>query len=198
MSQVTTTRRGLVLAAVGAGGALGATAAARAQDATTHRVEMTDELVFDPDALTVAPGDTVVWETVGSIGHSVTAYEDEIPDDAAYFASDGLEDESSARSAYPDEGDVAEGETYEHTFEVEGTYDYFCIPHESVGMLGTITVGADAGGGGGDATEASGEAGGASGVEVPPSAQVLGVATTVAMVAVLGLAYVMLRYGGYD
>lgn len=198
MSHVTATRRGLVLTAIGAGGALGATTTARAQDATTHRVEMTDELVFDPDTLTIAPGDTVVWETVGSVGHSVTAYEDEIPDDAAYFASDGLEDESSARRAYPAEGDVAEGETYEHTFEVEGRYDYFCIPHETVGMLGTIAVGADAGGGGGDATEAPGEGGGGSGVAVPPSARVLGVATTVAMVAVLGLAYVMLRYGGYD
>jgi hypothetical protein len=33
---------------------------------------------------------------------------------------------------------------------------------------------------------------------VPPTALMLGVATTVAMVSILGLAYVMLRYGGYD
>lgn len=185
-----------MLAAVGTGAAAAAPGA-RAQDATTHQVDMTDDLVFDPDALTVAPGDTVVWETVGSIGHSVTAYEDGIPTDAEYFASGDFEDESSARSGYPAQGDVAEGETYEHTFDVEGTYDYFCIPHESVGMLGTITVGADAGGG--DATAAADEGGGGvSVVEVPPTALMLGVATTVAMVSILGLAYVMLRYGGYD
>jgi len=180
-----------MLAAVGTGAAA-ATPGARAQDATTHQVDMTDDLVFDPDELTIAPGDTVVWETVGRVGHSVTAYEDEIPADAEYFASGGFDDESSARSGYPAQGDVAEGETYEHTFEVEGTYDYFCIPHESVGMLAELTVSADAGEDGGDGEGVVPVPG------VPPSAQVLGVATTVAMVAVLGLAYVMLRYGGYD
>lgn len=32
------------------------------------------------------------------------------------------------------------GATFEHTFEVKGTYDYFCIPHESIGMMGSMTV----------------------------------------------------------
>lgn len=103
-------------------------------------VDLTDELVFEPDRVSVAVGDTVVWENVGSIDHTVTAYEDRIPDGAAYFASGGFDAEQAARGAYP-EGAVGGGETFEHTFETAGTYEYFCIPHEGTGMTGTVEVG---------------------------------------------------------
>jgi hypothetical protein len=33
------------------------------------------------------------------------------------------------------------GATFEHTFETEGVYHYYCIPHESLGMLGSVIVG---------------------------------------------------------
>ena len=107
------------------------------------RVELTDDLLFDPDEVTVSVGETVVWENVGSVGHSVTAYEDEIPDGAEYFASGGFDSESAARDAYsagdPESGVVPGGESYEHTFETAGTYAYFCIPHEGT-MTGTVEV----------------------------------------------------------
>jgi hypothetical protein len=32
------------------------------------------------------------------------------------------------------------GGTFSFTFEEPGTYDYFCIPHESLGMIGSVTV----------------------------------------------------------
>src|SRR5262249_44641322 len=32
------------------------------------------------------------------------------------------------------------GATYEHTFTQAGTYPYFCTPHRSIGMTGTIVV----------------------------------------------------------
>lgn len=77
---------------------------------------MTDGLVFNPDEITVAPGTTVIWENVGNIGHSVTAYEEDIPSQAAYFASGGFESEDDVRGAYvaggPDSGDVAGGESF--------------------------------------------------------------------------------------
>ncbi|NHX35713.1 MULTISPECIES: plastocyanin/azurin family copper-binding protein [Halolamina] len=107
---------------------------------TTHTVDMTDSLVFDPAELTIEAGDTVVWENVGSVGHSVTAYEDNIPEEADFFASGGFDAEQPARDAYPEQGDIPGGESYQHTFETLGTYEYFCIPHESVGMIGTIEV----------------------------------------------------------
>ncbi|KPN30822.1 hypothetical protein SY89_01562 [Halolamina pelagica] len=71
---------------------------------TTHTVDMTDSLVFDPAELTIEVGDTVVWENVGSVGHSVTAYEDGIPEEAEFFASGGFDAEQPARDAYPEQG----------------------------------------------------------------------------------------------
>jgi plastocyanin len=71
----------------------------------------------------------------------VTAYESGIPDEAAYFASGGYDSEEAAREAWTNlEGAITSGDTYEHTFEVPGTYHYFCIPHERGGMVGTVTV----------------------------------------------------------
>ena len=102
-------------------------------------VDMTDSLLFRPETITVSVGDTVVWENVGTIGHSVTAYEEKIPEEASYFASGGFDSEDAARNSYPD-GDIPGGEAYEHTFEVPGTYEYFCIPHEMSGMIGTVVV----------------------------------------------------------
>lgn len=38
------------------------------------------------------------------------------------------------------EGYVQSGQYYTHTFEMTGTHDYFCIPHEAAGMEGSIIV----------------------------------------------------------
>jgi hypothetical protein len=38
-----------------------------------------------------------------------------------------------------------EGATETVTFDVEGTYDYYCIPHKSFGMVGRIVVGSPGG-----------------------------------------------------
>jgi len=152
----------------------------------TVTIDMTDELVFDPDETTVAPGTTVVWENVGQVGHSVTAYEDEIPEEAEFFASGDLEDEQAARQSYPQQGDVAGGESYEHTFDVEGEYGYFCVPHEAVGMVASLTV----------TTEQQGGDGGPSVPTVPDSAMVIALASTMALLSVSFLSYFFLKYGG--
>lgn len=106
----------------------------------TDTVDMNDELGFAPKRIEVEAGTTVTWENVGTIGHTVTAYEDEIPDGATYFASGGFESESPAIDGYPDEGNLKEDESYEHTFETKGTYKYYCIPHEMNGMVGYVKV----------------------------------------------------------
>ncbi len=106
---------------------------------TDNLVDMTDDLNFEPAEITVSVGETVTWTTTGSVPHSVTAYEEQLPDGAAYFASGGFDSESAAREAYPSEGSVASEESYEHTFETAGEFAYFCIPHES-GMKGTVIV----------------------------------------------------------
>jgi plastocyanin len=188
----TLSRRGFVRG-VGAAGGVAASLAgsaepASAQGATTHTVAMTDSLIFDPDSLTIAPGDTVVWETVGSVGHSVTAYEDEQPEGVEFWSSGDLDGEQAARDAYPEQGDVATGETYERTFETEGVYEYFCIPHEAAGMVAELEVvegGAPPEGGGGPPVP-----------QVPDSARSLAVAATTAMLSVLALAWFFIKYGG--
>jgi plastocyanin len=108
------------------------------QTPTEPYVAMTDGLNFEPATLTVDVGATVTWETTGSVAHNVAAYEADLPEGAAYFASGGFESESAARGAYPD-GSVGTDETYSHTFETTGEFPYFCLPHES-SMQGTIVV----------------------------------------------------------
>jgi len=153
---------------------------------TTRTVDMTDGLVFDPEEITVEAGDTVVWENVGSVGHSVTAYEDEIPEGADYWASGGFDTEQDAREGYPDRGDIPGGESYEHTFETVGTHAYFCIPHEGAGMVGAVEAVEEL-----STPEPAGPA-------VPDSAKTLGVGAAFAMVATLVLTYLFLHYGGDD
>lgn len=96
---------------------------------------------FEPAEITVTTGETVVWGNSSSRPHSVTAYENGIPEGADYFASGGFESQRTAEDGYfDDRGVVDPGETYEHAFEVPGTYRYFCIPHEPAGMKGAVVV----------------------------------------------------------
>lgn len=87
-------------------------------------------------------GEPVVWRNTGSRTHTVTAYQSRIPDAATYFASGGFDGEGAAREAWNANGGggIVSGETYKRTFEVPGTYNYFCIPHEPTGMVGKFTV----------------------------------------------------------
>jgi plastocyanin len=39
-----------------------------------------------------------------------------------------------------DSGNVDAGQSYSYIFSTPGTYRYVCIPHEMLGMIGTITV----------------------------------------------------------
>ena len=119
--------------------ALSTTGCLNGQSSSAQTVTMPGDLRFEPKTATIDPGETVTWTNESDIDHTVTAYEDEIPDEAAYFASGGFESERTARNRLT-EGLIAPGENYEHTFEEPGTYGYFCIPHEGAGMVGTVRV----------------------------------------------------------
>jgi plastocyanin len=100
---------------------------------------------FKPAEVTVAPGETVVWRNTSSVRHTITAYEDDIPGEAEFFATGEFDSQSAAEDGWTKgQGGLDSGETYEHTFEVPGTYEYFCIPHEVSGMKGTVVVSEDA------------------------------------------------------
>ena len=103
------------------------------------RVSMTEDFEFDPKRSTISVGTTVRWTNDSEVGHTVTAYDGRIPSDAAYFASGGFNSEKAARNDVSG-GLIGSGDTYVHTFEISGTYEYVCVPHESSGMTGTVVV----------------------------------------------------------
>ncbi|ELZ27281.1 plastocyanin [Halogeometricum pallidum JCM 14848] len=78
-----------------------------------------------------------------------------------------------------------EGFSYKHTFSTLGTYEYHCQPHKSAGMVGSIEV-----------VESISTPAPSNVPSVPDSAKTLGIATTFAMVATMGLAFFFLKYGG--
>ena len=109
-------------------------------DDADHVVNM-QAVAFEPEELTIQQGDTVAWKHAAGEPHNVVAYEGESPEDAEYWASGGFESEAAAREGWEKgNGAVQSGQSYVHTFETTGTHEYFCVPHEAAGMVGSVTV----------------------------------------------------------
>lgn len=100
---------------------------------------MTAEQRFEPATIVVSVGEPVVFVNDSDEAHTVTADEEALPEGSSYFASGGFEDEAVARTSSSD-GFILAGQTYSVDFNRPGTYEYFCIPHESSGMRGSIVV----------------------------------------------------------
>jgi plastocyanin len=98
----------------------------------THTIDMAAEFVFDPAELTINVGDTVTWVVVGEFPHSTTCDPAKAADPAHAVLPEGAEPWDS--------GILQTDQEFSHTFDVAGEYSYFCIPHESMGMLGKLTV----------------------------------------------------------
>lgn len=82
-------------------------------------------VLFEPAAVTVAPGTVVVFEWTGDGGQHNVEHEG-----GDWENPDGLVD--------------AAGHTYARTFEEPGTHLYKCWPHAGVGMKGAVFVDAHA------------------------------------------------------
>ena len=91
---------------------------------------------FDPIGVYVEPGTTVTFE-IQSGAHSSTSYTTDNPSVSERRIPEGAESWDS--------GTISTGGSFDHTFETEGTYDYFCIPHKTLGMVGRIVVGSPGG-----------------------------------------------------
>lgn len=91
-------------------------------DENTVVVGPNGSFTFDPDSLTVSPGTEVlfVWD---SGGHNLDV--DSQPDGASW---EGVGETQSS------------GFEHSHTFDTAGEYEYYCSPHQSQGMNGSITV----------------------------------------------------------
>ena len=77
---------------------------------------------FDPPDVTIKAGETVTWTNDEGVAHDV----DKTSGPGPQFNSGP-------------EGGMMEGDTFEHTFDQPGTYEYICRVH-APGMAGTITV----------------------------------------------------------
>ena len=159
----------------GAEGNVGSYEDARGESEVTVQVGAGDQgLAFDPTLLWVDAGTTITFEWTGNGGgHNVQNVEG---------------------PASLDSGDPVgeEGATYEYETSEEdvGITHYHCVPHTDVGMHAGLAVGEDI------ETESTGGGGGSDAVFVPQGARALSVATFVAMVSTLGLAFVFMKYGG--
>jgi plastocyanin len=102
-------------------------------------VGMTSDRAFEPTSITVSVGDAVTWTNDSADAHTVTAEGDSLPDGADYFASGDAPSEDEAVDDIA-AGLLTEGETFSVTFETPGAYRYYCIPHASEGMAGTVIV----------------------------------------------------------
>ncbi len=88
----------------------GASQTTGATDADTVRIT---NYAFNPQTLTISVGTTVTWVNEDLVSHTVS-------------------------SSTFDSGAIANGQTYTHTFNTAGTYNYQCAIHPS--MTGTIIV----------------------------------------------------------
>ena len=82
----------------------------------TVNISMVDN-AFQPQNLTVQVGTTVVWTNNGNNPHT-----------------------STSDTGLWDSGLLSKGQTFSRTFDTPGTFPYHCTPHQSLGMVGTLTV----------------------------------------------------------
>ncbi|MDZ7682699.1 MAG: plastocyanin/azurin family copper-binding protein [Fodinibius sp.] len=95
-------------------------------------VGMTNTMKFTPDTVRIEVGETVKWKNTSLLAHSVTA-------DPSQSTIEGSSKLPEGAAPF-DSGMMDPKQTFTHTFEVPGTYKYFCIPHEGTKMYGWVIV----------------------------------------------------------
>jgi len=76
------------------------------EDSKTYNIDISD-FAFSPLVLTINKGDRVVWTNKDSVRHTVTS-----------DSEDGL-----------NSGMLSKDQSYSHTFNTAGTFEYYCEPH---------------------------------------------------------------------
>ncbi len=108
----------------------------------THRVRMMQagsQYKFEPASLTIKVGDVVEFVNVTGGPHNIQFDKDHIPAGAKDVLNRAM-----ARRMGDLQGPflTAANEAYSVSFAgaPKGTYAFFCLPHQALGMKGTITV----------------------------------------------------------
>ncbi len=113
-------------------GAASPSASAGGPAAMAVTVDMGDDLKYSPEHVTIKKGGTITWKNTSGVVHTST--------DDPSKAADPANAKLPAGAKTWDSGNIDPGKDFTHTFDTPGDYTYFCIPHESAGMVGTITV----------------------------------------------------------
>ena len=168
-------RRAFISSATATGALAVVSSTAAAQESASTETEIVTvgpggSLVFEPgtdSTMQITPGTTIEF-VWDSDNHNIVV--DTQPDGASWDGHETIENE---------------GFTHSHTFETLGTYEYYCAPHQTAGMGATIEV-----------VESISTPMPSNVPAVPDSAKTLGVATTFALIATLGMGFFFMKYGG--
>lgn len=88
---------------------------------------------FVPKHITINAGQSVEWNNTAALEtHTVTADPKLAKNKESVILPAG--------AATFNSGDLKPGQTFRYVFTVPGTYRYFCIPHERMGMVGEVEV----------------------------------------------------------
>ena len=111
----------------------------------TIRIRMVQQgsrYLFDPANFTVRPGDIVEFVNVSGFPHNVQFDPAKIPRGAREFLMRAMTNRMG--NTLGSQMMTQPNAVYRITFTAApvGTYDYFCLPHQALGMKGVITVAA--------------------------------------------------------
>jgi len=105
----------MALALLVGGAGAGEAQSPRKPKPVTHTVTI-DASSFSPSALTIAPGDSVIWVNKDLVPHTAT---------------------SQKKGAF-DSGTIAAGKSWKHTFKAKGDLAYLCLFHPT--MKGSLRI----------------------------------------------------------
>lgn len=108
---------------------------------TTHEVQMIQEgteYKYVPAALTIRTGDVVVFKSVSGGLHNVQFEVGKVPEGALAILNAAIPNRQGDMSS--ELVDAGGSVTISFAGAPAGDYDYFCLPHQTMGMKGKITV----------------------------------------------------------
>lgn len=116
-------------------------AEAPAATGATHDVDMTlvdGQYRFVPEQLTIKAGDVVRYHNRQGGPHNVMFFADSIPSGAAAAIDAGMDESAPLTSQMA----VTQDEIITVAFNgaPAGEYKYTCVPHQAMGMNGSVTV----------------------------------------------------------
>lgn len=125
-------RRFLQVAGFTAAGIAAAPALAACNTDARNVVEMTSQLSYKPSSITIKKGEWVTWINNSPYTHTVTAEPSKAHNAPQNVLPSGAEPFNS--------GDIYNGRSFAHKFDVAGRYVYFCLHHQDQGMVGSVLV----------------------------------------------------------